>query len=52
MRYSLKRKDGTFVQHLGWKKKSHAEYWIQEHIKLYGKLDWRVGGLIKSNGIE
>lgn len=52
MRYSLKRQDGTVVEGVGWNKKSHAEFWIQEQIKLLGGLDWRVGGLFKAKNDE
>ena len=53
-RYVLLRKhDDTVVENLSWNKKSHAEAWIQHHIKLQGGLDWRVGGLFKcKNDIE
>ena len=46
-RYALKLFDGR-IHYIGWNKKSHAESWIQHHFKLYGGLDWRVGGLFKA----
>lgn len=48
MRYALRRENGTIVDGVGWNKKSHAEFWIQEHLRLFGGLDWRVGGLFKA----
>ena len=48
MRYALKRANGTICDGVAWNKQSHAEHWIQEHIKLFGGLDWRVGGLFKA----
>lgn len=49
MRIFLIDEFGTFLTCGGWKKKSHAEYWIQERISVLG-LDWRVGGRIKFIG--
>lgn len=46
-RYVLERKDGSLVEGAVWNKKSHAESWIQHHIKLQHGLEWRVGGLFK-----
>jgi hypothetical protein len=49
MRYALVRKSDNYViPGVGWKKKSHAEAWIQRHIELCGGLDWRIGGLFKA----
>ncbi len=54
VRYVLIRKyDNSVVEGLSWNKKSHAEAWIQHHIKIYRALDWRCGGLFKcKNDIE
>ena len=53
MRYALKRiHDGFIFEMVGWNKKSHAAYWINEHIKIR-PLDWRVGARFKcKNDIE
>lgn len=47
MRYSLTH-EGHLVEGIGWRKKSHAEYWIQQHLVQFGGLDWRVGGRFKA----
>ena len=52
-RYVLQRKsDDAIIDGISWNKKSHAEAWIQECIKKYGGLDWRVGGLFKCKNTE
>lgn len=49
MRYALLNKSNNqIIEGIGWSKKSHAEAWIQEHIEMYGGLEWRVGGLFKA----
>jgi len=48
MRYALKLFDGRLAPGVGWNSKSDAEKWIQDHCKIYGGLDWRVGGLFKA----
>jgi len=50
MRYSLIDSRDKTILPFGWRKKAHAEHWIQEHIELHGGLDWRVGGLFKVKG--
>ncbi len=49
MRYRLKHENGTLVEnHPGFNSKSEAEAWFQEHLRLLGGLDWRVGFLVKA----
>jgi len=48
MRYALKQQDGSIAENVGWNSKAEAESWIQEHLRLFGGLDWRVGGLFKA----
>ena len=48
MRYTLKRCGNQMLPKFGWKKKSHAEHWIMEHLEMWGGLEWRVGGMFKA----
>ncbi len=52
MKFSVQKLDGTLLEQagklVGFNSKSHAEFWIQEHLQLFGWLDWRVGGLFKA----
>ena len=48
IRYVLKKWNDEIVDGISWTKKSHAEAWIQHHIKINGGLEWRVGGMFKA----
>ena len=47
-RYAVKRENGTLVDGARFSTTQEAENWVQEHLEIFGGLDWRVGFLFKA----